>query len=976
MNSDCEGLRLRLFGNTEVCINGSDMPPLRSRKGLWLLAILALHRGRDVDRGWLAGTLWPDNYDADARRSLRQSLHDLRVALGAESWRITSAYPSALKFNITGASVDVAEFDAAISRGDTASLQLSVRLYRGPLVEDCVEDWCLDERRSREDAYITALTTLASEAIAKQDYQSACNYLRLAVCAHPYREELQRSLMESLVSIGESGGAISHYRQYREKLWREMGIAPEAATIAIFRQILDRRRTQACIHATSKGSPDVPMSHDFTHIRRRVGGPSYPLTELIGRDAAVQEVVALLTTARLVTLTGTGGVGKTRLATKVALEIDDEYEDGTHFAMLASLANSSSIPDAIREALGVSPVNAGQDVIETLKNCLVDRQLLLVLDNCEHLMPAAAEVADCLLRTCPRLRILATSRHALGLPGESVWRVPSLVLPPLGEDQTADRADGSTTSPAAYAAVRLFLDRARAAESTFKLTPRNASAIVKVCRRLDGIPLAIELIAARTRALSIDEINTRLHKGYELVAGAGTANVSRHQTLAAAFDWSWNLLTPSERTVLMRFTVFCGGCSLDAAEKVCSGVDIQPGDIVELLTSLVDKSLIVYLPTGVASWPAIGEDQRARYRLLETIRGFAADRLRSSIDCHMVRKSHRDYYLEWAEEVKPRLWGPDQAYWFGLLELEHDNLRAAIDWSRSHDGDAEQHLRLAVALSRFWDTRGYVKEGRAQLETALARTTGNSDNSLRAKALRHVGWMAYLQGDCGAARGYYAQALRILTECGSEEDAAYVLNDIGCAALDEGDLIAAKALFEESLERRRKLGMPASGATLNNLGGLAIRMGNFDEAIRYLDESISQCRAVGGKQQQHGITLLNLSVAKLRQQRLEEAQADGVASLRLLYDCGATVNLNWALSQLALVASSMGQWEHAVQLLGSTEGLRVMGGDLPVEHASECATVIEMAKCALGAEEFAIAFATGGMMNSEQAVEHALRFAG
>ncbi|MBC8142408.1 MAG: hypothetical protein H7Y38_13315, partial [Armatimonadetes bacterium] len=509
-------LEIRLFGSMQIRVAGQPLPRLRSRKGLWLLALLSLRAGRDVERDWIAGTLWPDYRDTDARRSLRQSLHDLRVALGSKADRLACDSPRTLRLDVsTDCFVDTLIFDAAValprSEQDATRLEAAVCLYRGSLLEDCAEDWVLGERRQREQQYVAALEMLATGETANARHAVATGYLRLATGVDPLREDLQRALMVSLTAEGNSPAAALVYRRFREHLWREMNTEPDAQTTALYRRLRSVAGTE---RADTAKKPVRVLS--VTTVAEPSSPLPQPRTVLIGREEAVEEVAVCLTRARLVTLTGAGGVGKTRLALQVAEETADDFEGGARFVPLATLTDPSGVPEAVRDALDVAQQGDGapQPVEELLCHHLASRRLLLVLDNCEHVLTACAALVDTLLSTCPGLRVLCTSREPLRMRGELVWRVPSLAVPPL----SATEAEATE-----YAAVRLFVARAEEADVTFRITTETLPALVRVCRRLDGIPLAIELAATRVRMLTATEIDRRLDDRFRLLTGGDRA---------------------------------------------------------------------------------------------------------------------------------------------------------------------------------------------------------------------------------------------------------------------------------------------------------------------------------------------------------------------------------------------------------------------------------------------------------------------
>jgi predicted ATPase len=415
------------------------------------------------------------------------------------------------------------------------------------------------------------------------------------------------------------------------------------------------------------------------------------LTSFIGREREMGEVKEFLATTRLLTLTGSGGCGKTRLALQVAADLLEAYADGVWLVELAALADPTLVPQTVASALGVreQPV---RPLTETLVDYLQPKVLLLILDNCEHLLTASAQLANALLRSCPRLRMLASSRQGLGIAGERTYRVPSLSLPQPRPLPPVERLTD-------YEAVRLFVERAVFTQPSFAITDQNAPAVAQVCERLDGIPLAIELAAARVKALPVEKLNERLDDMFRLLTGGSRTALPRQQTLRALIDWSYDLLSEPERALLRRLSAFAGGWTLEAAEAVGVGEGVEEWEVLDLLTSLVEKSLVLYEE----------REGEGRYRLLETVRQYARDRLLESEEGEAVRTRHLEFFLHWAEQ------GP------GLerLETEHDNLRAALAWSGAQrQGDVG--LRLGGAMGGFWHVRGYWTEGRERLAGVLA----------------------------------------------------------------------------------------------------------------------------------------------------------------------------------------------------------------------------------------------------------------
>lgn len=569
------------------------------------------------------------------------------------------------------------------------------------------------------------------------------------------------------------------------------------------------------------------------------------LTTFVGREKEIDEAKLLLSGTRLLTLTGAGGAGKSRMAVQLAAEVLERFPDGVWLADVAYISDPDLVPQEVARAVGArrpavsmavvpapAEVDAARepgyrDSTEFLIGHLKDKGLLLAIDNCEHLVDACAALAERLLRSCPRITIVATSREPLGVSGETSWKVPSLSMP--------DPYWGpGTRSLGAYAAVKLFVDRALRVRPDFQLTDDNAPAIAQICRRLDGIPLAIELAAARVKVMAPDEIAARLDDRFRLLTGGRRSSVPRQRTLGATVDWSFHLLTERERTLLRRLAVFAGGCSLEAAEAVASGEGIEAHEVLDLLSQLVDKSLVVS-----------ESGRETRYRLTETVRQYAGEKLMDSEEAAGLRGRHLDWHVALAERGEPELRGPEQGRWDERLEADHENFRAALEWSLA-TGSGGKALRLAGSLWRFWALRQYLSEGRAWLNKVLA--TGRESSTERARALHGAGVLAFWDGDLEGAASLLQEGLAAARELGYERGVAASLLQLGWLAAERGNPGVQHSLAEDSLGMFRRLGDKHGIAdSLACLATATYLRGDYPQARGLMEEGVAVRRELGDK---------------------------------------------------------------------------------------------------------------------------------
>jgi non-specific serine/threonine protein kinase len=679
------------------------------------------------------------------------------------------------------------------------------------------------------------------------------------------------------------------------------------------------------------------------------------LTSFVGRRREIDEIRRLFETSRLLTLTGAGGCGKTRLALQVASELLNAFPEGVWIVDLAPLANPDLVPYSVAAILKVQE-GPNRPLVDGLCSYLQSRRILLVLDNCEHLIAACAQLAEALLHAAADVRILATSREALGLSGETVWRVPSLSL-----------AEPSQRLPAEallqYEAVRLFAERARAVDATFSVADANAATVAEVCRRLDGIPLAIELAAARLKVLSIEQINNRLNDRFRLLTGGTRTALARQRTLEATVEWSYNLLSKTERRLFARLSVFAGGWTLEAAEEVCAGGTIKKTQMLDLLSQLVDKSLV-----NVEN-DAIGN---RRYRFLETVRQYGRERLLRSGEAGRIRDLHFDFFLTLAQRGEPELIRASQAAWLTRLQLDHDNLRSALDWSLAGTTRGDRGLELAAALFWFWLKRGHLSEGQQRLELALA-VGQESSPSLRAKALVGLWHMTYFQGDYASTSVHMEKSLTLGREANDLWAIAFSLFGQALVAVELEKPERAVELAVESQAAAHASGVPwIQSLPLFVFAYSATQEGDYDRAGMLFEEGLRLHRQTGDKFPM-GIALADLAEVRVLQGRHREARELAREGVLVCYEIGDVRGTAWCLESLAVAHAAVGQPARASRLWSASEELlKSVGAFLPLNYKWGRERYFDDARRALGEGAFQAAASEGRAMSLTQAVEYAL----
>jgi len=817
---------------------------------------------------------------------------------------------------------------------------------------------------------------------------------------------LRPRAFDLLAALVDRAGHLVTKDELLDRVWPKM-VVEEAALhvqVSALRKVLG---ADAITTVSGRGYqftlPVTTGDGEANRVSRSKHNLPYQLTSFIGREQEIAQLEELVTANRLVTLTGAGGVGKTRLAIEVASRLVDAFADGVWVVELAALSDRRRVSQAVAQALEIKE-QPTRPLIETLSDYLASKKLLLVLDNVEHLIEACVRVIDEIVRHNQDVTVLVTSRERLGMAGELTYRVPSLTVPDPGDNV----APGALL---AYEGVRLFVDRAKLVRPDFRVASENAVSLASICYRLDGIPLAIELAAPRLRSMSVEELSQQLDQRFTLLTDGSRTELPRHRTLRSMIDWSYDLLGEPEKLFLQRLSVFAGGWTLAAAQEVCASEGIEHRDVLDLLTSLADKSLVV--PEQ--------EDAQTRYRLLETVRQYARDRLEETGGGAAVRVRHRDHYLALAEEADSKLKGAEQAEWLRRLEDEHENLRAGLEWSLVEAG-SKGGLRLCGALEQFWWMRGHCTEGRQWCTRVLGKAGAEERTRERAYVLNAAGALSNYQGDYPAAKALHEESLAIRRELGDRSGIAISLNLLGNAALNQGDCATARALLEEALAIHRELGdwygiavslgnlgLVACGSevpkeqadystgralhedslairrrlgdrfgvarSLSNLGNVALNQGDYPAARALHEESLAISQEVEDRTSTAG-SLSNLGNVALNQGDYPTAGALYEESLAIRRDLGDRSGSGIAVSLegLAAVAALLRDSLRAARIWGATERSRAeIGTPLPAHDRSGYDRRVAAARTASGDDAaFDNAWQEGRSLTLDQAIDLAL----
>ena len=934
------GLRITLLGGFRIWVDTIEIPATawRLQKARSIIKLLALAPDLSMHRAELVEHLWPEFDPVPVTTTCieRCTPHDVRSA----RWAVLTVCRQTLL--LRGPRVvldpggllwiDVKAFTEAAQRARSESTVRTyldaLTLYSGELLpEDRYDDWAAGLRETLRHERISLLSGLADIYQSRNQLAAATDTRAEIVQEDPFDEEAQRLLMRDLALIGQRGRALAQFHDLRTTL-KEIDEVPSAESEELYRDILARRFPSDGERETS----DAPQ------VTQRSSLPA-PLTSFVGRDAERAELVDLLNPSgdapRLVTLTGTGGSGKTRLALIVASELADSYEDGVWFVDLSLISDVDALPVTILSALEI-PESSGNLMVDVLIEALRDKSALLVWDNCEHLMDGCAKLARHVLLQAPNVRILATSRQPLGMHGEAVWRVPPLPIPDEMTQRSASFSDSAIDRLSHNACVRLFCERARLVRSGFALTRENAAAVVSICRQLDGIPLAIELAAARMGMMSEGALSDRLDRSLHVLASSGVALNERQRTLSGTLDWSYGLLSTSERALFRRLAVFAGGWTLETAEAVCGDEELDVLRVLGLLADLIDKSLVQFQAGSFGG----------RYQLLEVVRQYAAERLEESGEADQLRRRHAEFFVRFAEVAEPALRGPEQTVWLDRVDREYANIRSAISWLVSQ-GELIMALRLSGAIWWFYFMRGYYTEESERLIRLLegADAMGvNVQPAVRAKALLAAGALAWKREELTVARSLLEESVAIGRNLGDSEGTAWSLSFLGHVAGSQHDYEMGVRCAQDAIELfRRADNQTGLARALNALGEDARREGNDHQAEVYYRESLQIDERTGNRAGMC-LRLHNLAYVALHRRQTKQAARMFVEGLKLAEELKAQDYVAACLEGIAAMESIAGPAGLSLELFGAAESLRkalhvqIDVADLPEhEHYVDCA---------------------------------------
>jgi len=947
-----DNLKLTLFGSPEVRLHGQPVTGFRSSKAQALLYYLAV-TGRPHTRATLTGLFWGDQSEAAARVSLSKCLSNLRDLVGdallvdRQTVAFNPDYPHQL---------DTEQFTSGINRPPKLesihALQAALTLYRGDFLEGFYvrdapdfEQWLLMQRAQYREAVVNGLHALANYFDQQGDLPQAIAHTRRLLTLEPWREEAHRQLMTRLARSGQRAAALAQFETCRQVLADELGVEPDVETIAVLK----------AIRTGEFDKVSAPYRHPVTLSPPHPLMPTLPIppTPLIGRERELAELAELISNlhCRLITITGPGGMGKTRLALAAAAGQNGKFQHGAVFVPLAGVSSAQFLPQAILTALNV-PLQGTLSPQQQVRATLFNQERLLVLDNYEHLLPDVELLID-LLHYAPQITLLVTSRERLALQAEHLFEMTGLDYPP---EQLIHIGTKSAQNPPHYTAIQLFLQRVRQTQSRFTPGDEEMAAIVRICRITEGMPLAIELAAAMVREQPLVGLATALTEGQARLSARLRDLPARHRTIEAVFEYSWRMLSVTEQQVLAALSVFRGGFEVDAAQVVASATSA-------ILAGLMDKSWLRCSSSG-------------RYDIHELVRQYARQHLAASGAFDAMQKRYTNYFLKMSELASDGAVGPQQSAWMLRIEQDVDNLRAVLKWLSLHAPD--EGLCMILNLFWLWQSTSYLQEGRDWLAVTLAHAELVSP-VLRAEAYDTAGFFDIMMNKAVEAESLFAQSFALYqqldpTDLRVGKGLASLLSHQGLALLFRGDYPQAVQLCRQSLAIAQQIGDQWSiYSALSFMGQAFYHQNLFDEAKRIYTEGIVLCDALGNRRV-GGRTLVRLGNIACAQDDLMQASTLFTKGLRVAAECHDLVGIGMALNGLASAAALCGDYHRAALLLAAKEKTAKTNPVVrfwPLER-KENERTLEILYAHLNDATFTVAWTEGAAMSLEQAVAYAL----
>lgn len=833
---------IRVMGPVDVKVNGRRIPKLRTSKGLWLIGLLASRGGKEADRRLIASMLWPDSNEEQALGSLRRTLTDVRSALGAEGHRLRGSGNQTLWLDLEGCRCDLVD---ALEGRETA--------IEGEFLEGCSEEWVYGERESINAKLLEILEVKAREAESGGNHLDAIGYLTRIRRLDPYRESATAALMRCFVAKGDGAAAAQAYRDLKEILHRDLGREPSEATKAFAKSLREQLKLQGADLFEKEPVGAKPMERAVVQTRAALPKAH---ARFVGREVELARVEALLRDRRWVTLVGMGGMGKTRLAMAVAERLEPDYPDGIFFLDLSGIDHVDDFAPAMKECLSLSQPDPGTSLFAALR----DYRCLIIVDNCEQVSEVACTFVTEILAECSELHVLATSRHPLGAFGEQVVRLGPLPVP----------ADTSDPADLDCEAVHLFLDRAQTAAPTFALRPGQEPVLARLVQRLDGCPLAIELAASRLRVLSLEQIEAKLADRFSLLKGANPSVSRRQQTLRAVIDWSFDMLGESERTLFRRLSIFRGAFNLAGAEALMPEQD----DVWETVASLVERSLV---------WAIEGGEEMC-YRLFETTRDYAYQLLVDSDEVKTTSRLLADYLLKEGDEARKLLYDIRHTHGAEFLRRHADDYRSMLHHFTEEEPDYQVSTHMALQCYGYWSIRGLLAEAVRWLRAVLPHVPEGS--RIQAEVLNRLGFSTTILTMTEEGLAYARESIRVAEAIGDPDFVVSLRNNLGKTLESLGQFDEAEECYRTNLREARDRGNPnMEHAALHNLGVIAYWRENYEEAAEAARTLIAFTKEINNRHWL-GWSLGNLAGCLSRLGKFEEAQAYMDESTRVMLDDG------------------------------------------------------------------------------------------